>query len=400
MIINLNDNVVLVTGMNRAAIYDFNNNKIYSVNQDTKDFLLRYIKSHSTNTLEEKTYIDNLEQKSLLKKEYEFKEYCPINRDKKQISFVWLEITQTCNLRCIHCYEGNTHKSCENSLSTNEWKRIIKELSEVNCPQIQFIGGEPSCHNDLIELINYAGKFDFKSVGLFTNATLISDSLLYTLKNNKVRVNVSLYGHTPEVHDAITTVKGSFENALSNIRRMQKAGIQVNIAITLMKENEQYFEDIISFVKNLGVNSFKYDLVREVCGCEQSCHLVERAELIEKKYRTKPNFSISKEWFDNSFYRNTCWYGKFAITENGDVLPCIFERNLSYGNLRETSVSHILDSKVLSECWFMDYSKIEECSKCEYRFACKDCRPLGQINGGLYKKSIRCKYRPLSGEWE
>lgn len=400
MNILINKNVVLVLGINNGAIYNFNNNRIYSINHEALSFLLRFSQGVQPKTFEEQEYLARLEGEKLIQRNFHFQEYVPSVQVKNVLYFAWLEVTQLCNLRCVHCYEGDAHKSIENKLSVGEWKRIIKELSEVACPNIQFIGGEPSCYPNIVELIDFAGSLGFRSIGFFTNATRISDGLLSCLNRNQVRVNVSIYGHTAAVHDKITTIHGSFDKSINAIKKMINQGINVSVAITVMRENEQFFEEIVQLVKSLGVKHQKFDLVREVNGCRQNCHLVTREDLIQKKYRKKPNFSITKEWFDNSFEINTCWYGKFAIAENGDIFPCVFERNIKYGNLRNCSIQELLYSRKLTDCWHMDFSKIEECKDCEYRYACKDCRPLGMLNGGINKKSIRCSYSPKTGEWK
>lgn len=396
----INNNVVFVSGAYNGAIYDFNNNKIYSVNHEANSFLLRFLESKKAETKEEKEYIFMLQQSKLIDKCYKFIDYAFDTDKVNKLKFVWLEITQACNLKCIHCYEGDTHKSCKDRLSVNDWKRIIKELYDCECTNIQFIGGEPSCYKDVIELIDYAGSFGFKSIGFFTNATLIDDSLLECLVRNKVKVKVSLYGDTAELHNSITLINGSFEKTVQAIQEMLKRDIDIEVAITVMRENQEYYERIVQFLKALGVKKHKFDLVREVCDCNQNCHLCTRDDLIKKKYRTEPKFSISKNWFEKAFNQNTCWYGKFAITEHGDVIPCVFERNILLGNLKEQTISNLLKSEQLNQFWRLDFSQIEECKDCEYRYACKDCRPLGLLNGGLYKKNSRCKYHPLIGKWE
>lgn len=400
MNIKLNDNVIFVSGAYNAAIYDFNRNKIFSVNKESKEFLLRYIQGEQAKTTEEKAYLLFLRQNGLLGNTNIFPEYNPQPNTENILNFVWLEVTQACNLRCRHCYEGSTHISQINRLSVDKWKKVITELAECGCKNIQFIGGEPACFPDIIQLLDFAKKYEFCSIGFFTNATMISNALLMCFIRNNINVIVSLYGATADIHDCITQVAGSFEKTVNNIKRMLTTGISVTVSITLMRENEDFYEQTVRFVKDLGVKKIKYDLVRKTDGSCKECGLVSRMHLIADKYRLKPKFTISKEKFDNAAWQNTCWYGKFAITENGDVLPCVFERNIIYGNVLETSIKDLLNSEKLSMYWNYDLSKVEECKDCEFRYACKDCRPLGILNGGIKRKNSRCLYSPLTGEWK
>ena len=43
--------------------------------------------------------------------------------------------------------------------------------------------------------------------------------------------------------------------------------------------------------------------------------------------------------------------------------------------------------------------KIEECSECEYRYACFDCRP-NSLSRKISEKPWYCTYNPLTGNWE
>jgi len=40
------------------------------------------------------------------------------------------------------------------------------------------------------------------------------------------------------------------------------------------------------------------------------------------------------------------------------------------------------------------------CGSCEYRFACKDCRPMAYAeHGRMTDQNPRCCYDPMTGRW-
>lgn len=121
-------------------------------------------------------------------------------------------------------------------------------------------------------------------------------------------------------------------------------------------------------------------------------------DIIKTVLIDEPKFMINKEKFIRSYTGNTCLFGKFSILPDWYVTPCEFERNIFYGNVKKEDIKSILESKKLNEYWYLDFSKIDECKNCEYRFACKDCRPLAKINGEK-SKNPRCRYSPLEGIW-
>ena len=87
--------------------------------------------------------------------------------------------------------------------------------------------------------------------------------------------------------------------------------------------------------------------------------------------------------------------------ENGDVIPCEFERNYRYGNILQDSLEEIIHNEKTMSKWFFDFSTIEGCKDCEFRFACHDCRPLGlSVCGSMNTKNPRCCYDVYRGVWD
>lgn len=401
----LANDVVYVKGAKKGAIYDFVSGNVYWINGDSCELINKLIQNHgdtSMFTIAEKNYISLLETKQLYDGEFKIKKYNPyINRSKK-IEMAWLEITQACNCKCLHCYQGDKHISAAQVLSLNEWIRVISELKAEGVSRIVVIGGEPCIHKDindiLIELYNQG-----INTTLFTNATIISSNLMNLIIRcaDKISVKVSLYGDNAKDHDTVTQCPGSFDKLIKNVKELTENGVSVNIAVVAMRENQDKLLNIKTFIDSLGAKYSKFDVIRNVFGGTQDHHTPTNQEIIDSCVFKRPKFRTRKLTFDNNYYRNSCWYGKVAITETGDVLPCVFERNMSYGNVKCSSIGDILQSNQLEDCWYMDFSNIEYCKDCEFRYACKDCRPLGiSLNGNISDQNPRCKYNPYTGEWK
>jgi radical SAM protein with 4Fe4S-binding SPASM domain len=115
--------------------------------------------------------------------------------------------------------------------------------------------------------------------------------------------------------------------------------------------------------------------------------------------RTRPDFCVDKELYVKSQHWNNCWFGKAAITSEGEVMPCVFARDQVAGNLNENSLQFIVENS-LSQYWKLTRDKISVCRDCEYRYICKDCRPWAYgYSGDLHAKSPTCTYDPYTGEW-
>ena len=95
------------------------------------------------------------------------------------LDFVWLEITQKCNLTCIHCYaESSPQRPLKGEMKLDDWLKVITEASELGCKSLQFIGGEVTLHPHLPVMIEFASQKGFKFIEIFTNATILDQSLI------------------------------------------------------------------------------------------------------------------------------------------------------------------------------------------------------------------------------
>ncbi|MCL2797495.1 MAG: radical SAM protein [Firmicutes bacterium] len=402
-ILKLNEEVAFVSGAKGGAIYDFNSKMVYLISSGAQE-LLGNIANGQKDTFDEaeKKFLNELEKASLISSEKSFSTYEFPLQTPPRLSHVWLELAERCNEKCIHCYvEAVGQARAVDTLAKEKWKTLLAELSSTGCKSVQFIGGEPLLFDGVYELLEYAKILDFESIALFTNAVLLNEERVQFLKKNGIHVSVSLYGHNAEIHDAITQIQGSFDKTVENLKILKHYGVPVSISVIIMQQNQDYVTEIKSFIKSMGFKYNGYDVIRPLIGGPQQAHIPTSRRIINSCFIKKAGFRADKKFFENALSNNTCWSGKFAITSSGKVIPCIFSRNLLIGDVNEQSIADILNSDELSKYWKLTKESVKECSDCEYRFCCKDCRPLGMsVKGDLFGKSNRCAYDPNSGKWK
>jgi sulfatase maturation enzyme AslB (radical SAM superfamily) len=116
----------------------------------------------------------------------------PAERAPAPLDFLWIEVTGRCNLRCIHCYaEADGHHP--RGLPTRVLTDALDEAAEMGCRNLQLTGGECTLRPDLRDLITHARSRDFEMVEIFTNGTLLDESLVEFLARTGVAVAVSLH---------------------------------------------------------------------------------------------------------------------------------------------------------------------------------------------------------------
>jgi putative heme d1 biosynthesis radical SAM protein NirJ1 len=164
---------------------------------------------------------------------------------------VW-NCTNTCNLKCKHCYADSKNKKFDGELNTEEAKAFIEDLGDLRVPVLLISGGEPLIREDIFELIQYAKNYKIRST-VSTNGTLIDKEMASNLKQNGVSyVGISLDGIGTR-HDEFRGVKGSFDKAITGIRNCLDIGQKVGLRFTISSNNYDQLEDIFNLIKEEGI---------------------------------------------------------------------------------------------------------------------------------------------------
>ncbi len=172
------------------------------------------------------------------------------SKDKKPV-VVW-NITQRCNLKCVHCYSRSEDKKYSNELSTDEGIQLLDDLAGFGSPVVLFSGGEPLIRPDILKLIQHATVSGMRAV-LSTNGTLIDEPIAAKLKDIGLSyVGISLDG-LQKVHDSFRGVDGTFERVLRAINNCKAAGLKVGLRFTINKRNFQEIDGIFDLVDKLQI---------------------------------------------------------------------------------------------------------------------------------------------------
>ncbi len=168
------------------------------------------------------------------------------SKDKRPV-VVW-NVTQRCNLKCIHCYAHAKNTFFDNELTTEQGKRLIDDLADFGSPVMLFSGGEPLVRKDLPQLAAYAVEKGMRAV-ISTNGTLITPETARNLKEIGLSyVGISLDG-MEEINDRFRGVNGAFHSALEGIKNSQAAGIKVGLRFTINKFNVNEIPKIFQLIE-------------------------------------------------------------------------------------------------------------------------------------------------------
>jgi radical SAM protein with 4Fe4S-binding SPASM domain len=166
-----------------------------------------------------------------------------------------IELTERCNLNCIHCYinlPSDDFAAKQRELSTEDIKEILKEAASLGCLSVRFTGGEPLLRKDFEELYLFARRIGLK-VLIFTNATLITPHLADLLSRIPPleKIEVSLYGMKKKSYEAVTRVPGSFEAAWRGIKLLQEKKVPFVVKSALLPPNKGEIEEFEAWASTI-----------------------------------------------------------------------------------------------------------------------------------------------------
>ncbi|HEY2435528.1 MAG TPA: radical SAM protein [Vicinamibacterales bacterium] len=298
---------------------------------------------------------------------------------------VQFDLTYRCNERCVHCYLDHDDHG---ELTTAEVKSILDQLASAGTLFLIFSGGELLLRKDLFELLGYARALGF-DVKLKTNAILLGEREADRLRDLGIRsVQVSIYSHRPEVHDAITKVPGSLNRSLAAIRFLRTRGLHVLIANVLMRQNAGDYPHVRALAAELGVDcTIDPTITPKMDGDTSILNLRISEPQLLRVYTDKTligdstNEATDEEMLDAS----PCSAGHTAcyISPYGDVFPCV-QFPLPTGNLRGQRFNDVWhQSPEMNEVRAIRMRDLPTCSTCSFMTTCTRCPGLAYMEGNM-----------------
>ncbi len=159
-----------------------------------------------------------------------------------------------CNNACTVC------SRLEKKRPYRATEDIEDELgSFANRKSVWFGGSEPTIRQDFFDLVSHAKYVGFREIGLLTNCRMFSymDFAKKAVSSGVTRFEIQLCGHTPELHDSITRVPGSFLQTLQGVRNLKALGAHITLDIVLCEENISRSGDMQRFAHSLQPDSVK-----------------------------------------------------------------------------------------------------------------------------------------------
>ena len=303
---------------------------------------------------------------------------------------VQLDLTYRCNERCIHCYLDHDDHG---EMNTAEIKDLLDQMADAGVFYLTISGGEIMMRRDFFEILEHAHARTF-SIKLKTNGVLIRKKEAERIRALGVEsVQISMYSHRAEVHDAITKMPGSFRQTIEAVRLLRTVGLHVTMANVLMVQNAQDYPGVRTLANELGAQ-FTLDptITPMMDGDRSILELNVDKTALREVFRdialvgNVEEFCAPPQGVDeDALDMLPCSAGHTAcyVSPYGDVYPCV-QFPLPSGNVRSTKFVDIWrDSPQLKEVRSITLRDMPSCSQCTHGATCTRCPGLAYLEGNM-----------------
>ena len=189
-----------------------------------------------------------------------------------EIQGLVVKIAQRCNLNCSYCYmyqhADQSWRQRPPFMSEETFGHLLTRIEEY-CDgrpgremYITFHGGEPMLMDpqQFDRFVSMAREKlkDRVSLGMQTNATLVSDEWIEVLKRHDLRVGVSLDG-PPELHDLVRidhAGRGSYSQTVQGLQKLKENRV-FSCVLTVINPGQSGIE-IYRHIRSLGVKNMNF----------------------------------------------------------------------------------------------------------------------------------------------
>lgn len=274
------------------------------------------------------------------------------------------KITNRCNIRCKHCYEGNKDNY---EMSEEEIEKIFDMLSHSNLLSLTISGGEALLVKNLAKnVIKLVSKGI--SVKIFTNGILLDkfikevNSFDAKFEKSLLTFTVSVDG-TKTIHDTIRE-KGCYKKTIQNIQFSINNGYIVSTNTVMNKLNINSIIEMVKTLHDIGVrdiqlsNLFLSGWARDN---RDQLYIDDEMEMREFYIKLISEVEFPVQFADASSaiaYRSMgkgkelrelgkstwkCCAGQSRLTieHNGNVVICPFLKDKVIGNVLKNDINEI-----------------------------------------------------------
>lgn len=281
-------------------------------------------------------------------------------------SQVMVDLTEVCNLGCIHCphpkFKLSTHYG-KKMLDQKLNDKMIDEVSNEGYPHVKYIrytsNGEPLVHPKSYDMIYKAVKYSKTKVTLTTNGTLLNKKRIEKIFDTGLHmIDISIDAFTKQTYSTVR-VGGDLDitkkNVIDFINISKKKNINTKVVVSFVeqKENAHEIEDFKKFWENAGADEV---LIRELHSNSGNTKLDEFLNK-KKENQLKKRYPCVYPWerivLNPRGFLSFCptdWYGKSEVIDyKKTTIKEVWQGNF-YKDLRQQHLKNKFCNNFCKDC--------------------------------------------------
>lgn len=179
-------------------------------------------------------------------------------RRNPRLTYLFFELTDRCNLECLHCGSRCERGNAE-FLAPEDVSRVLDDVANAYGTQSVMIcitGGEPMLHPSFFPIVQAIADRGFPW-GMTTNGMCINAETAQTLRRAKMStVSVSLDGLEAS-HDWLRRHPGAYRGALRGIDALITEGFDVQVTTVVHHRNLPELDGLYAELLTHGVRSWR-----------------------------------------------------------------------------------------------------------------------------------------------
>jgi len=281
------------------------------------------------------------------------------------------EPTTICNLECPECPSGLRKFTRPTGNANLElFEKTISQTKKHAFYLTLYFQGEPLINPDFFKMVKSAKQNNFYVTSSSNAHYFNKENAKKTVESGLDRLIISVDGITQEsyskyrVGGKLNTVLEGIENLVNAKKELNSSKPFIIVQFLAFSHNKHEIGEIKNMKTKYGVNDVKIKLAQ--------FYNPNTSELIPKEESlTRYKKNNSGDYIIKNNQANRCWrlWSSPVITQDGQVLPCCFDKDANYpmGKLENESFSEIWNNKKYNgfrKQLFSERNKIDICQNC------------------------------------
>jgi len=348
--------------------------------------------------------------------------------NKTPVIAIW-ETTQACDVPCLDYGDWVQPEADPLELSTLEARQVIDEVAELCPPIFVLTGADPLKRADIYELVRYASVRGLHPFLALPATPLLTPDAIAELKHAGLsRLILSLDAASPELHDLVCGVHGSFARTMEAIQWADHWKLPYQITTHLCDRNLHDLENLAALLKTLRIKqwSVAFPVPATPAELEETPSAGQFEGAFARLYALAQKVPFKIKTSEAPHYRRYVLQqqvkeragggadgqpfqdgipgimpvnedrGMIFISHTGEVYPCP-GLHVPAGNVRVVNLTEIYRSSQVFTLLRDQANLTGKCGECSFKGVCGGSRARAYtMHGDMFTEDPSCIYRPTA----